>query len=224
MRKAAVLGYWAAIACTVFAIAYSIAQILSVAGVLHFPSDLVTMFIPSLLLAPCFLVVMVCLSLNVERAGMIFPGLGVAFAILYTAMATLVYFTQLSSTIPLAKSIPGFNDPLSFSGKSFTVAIDCLAYAFMSLSTFFTAFAFITRLDRWLFRGLLIHGLLSPFILLSFFFPVLLPLGALWMITFPFAMIQVIRLFYRRKEEVASHVYDEVEEVVLVEELTQSLI
>jgi hypothetical protein len=44
------------------------------------------------------------------------------------------------------------------------------------------------------------------------------------MITFPFAMIQVIRLFYRRKEEVASHVYDEVEEVVLVEELTQSLI
>ena len=76
---------------------------------------------------------------------------------------------------------------LAFHSKSFLMAVDCLGYFFMSLSTFFTAFAFSNV--KWLFRGLLYNGLLLPVLVLAFFYPVFYYVGALWMITFPVAMM-----------------------------------
>jgi hypothetical protein len=42
---------------------------------------------------------------------------------------------------------------------------------------------------------MLFHGFLAPVIIASFFFPVLLFIGALWMISFPFAMMQALFFF-----------------------------
>ena len=77
------------------------------------------------------------------------------------------------------------------------MAIDCLGYFFMSLSTFFAAFAFRHLHHKWLYRALLYNGLLMPILVLAFFHPLLYYAGALWMITFPVAMIQAAKLFRR---------------------------
>lgn len=75
------------------------------------------------------------------------------------------------------------------------MAVDCRGYFFMSLSTFSAAFAFNDEANKWLYRGLLYNGLLMPVLVLAFFFPVFYYVGALWMITFPLAMINAARLF-----------------------------
>jgi hypothetical protein len=73
------------------------------------------------------------------------------------------------------------------------MAVDCLGYFYMSLSTFFAAFAFSSV--KWLFRGLLFNGLLLPVLILAFFYPAFYYVGALWMFTFPVAMLNSARLF-----------------------------
>jgi hypothetical protein len=80
-----------------------------------------------------------------------------------------------------------------FSNNSLMVAVDCLGYGFMSVATFSLAFSFSKK--KWLFISLLCHGLLAPFVVGAFFFPALLAIGALWMITLPFAMIMAMKFF-----------------------------
>lgn len=84
---------------------------------------------------------------------------------------------------------------LLFEPKTFLLAVDCLGYFFMSLSTFFAAFAFKDQKTKWLYRGLLYNGLLMPILVLAFFFPAFYYVGALWMLTFPLAMINAAKLF-----------------------------
>ena len=120
--------------------------------------------------------------------------MGVAFAVLYCAAVTMVYFTQLTVIVPAQlKGELSDKSVLLFDGKSFLMAIDCLGYFFMSLSTFFSAFAF--KENKWLFNGLLWNGTLMPVLVLAFFYPAFYYIGASWMITFPLAMIAAVKFF-----------------------------
>lgn len=193
MNKTIIPGRWAARLSLVLGLIYSIVQILALLHWIPSPYDLIGMFIPSLLLAPAFLVTMACLHYSMENEARLFSFTGAGFALLYCALVSIVYFTQLASIIPLQLRNAAIAPQLLFNGSSIMVAIDCLGYGFMSLATLFTAFAFTQH--RWLYRSLLLHGLLAPVIIASFFFPLLLAAGALWMITFPLAMIQVLKLF-----------------------------
>ncbi|PWT77599.1 MAG: hypothetical protein C5B59_03770 [Bacteroidetes bacterium] len=189
------VGQWSAMLSFIFALAYSVPQIFSELKWIPHPQDLFWLFAPSLLLAPAFMVTMICLHYGANEDEKIWTAIGVAFAILYCADVTLVYFSQLSVVLPrLIRSEINEDYVLAFRAKTFLMAIDCLGYFFMSFSTFFAAFAFIQS-DKWLFRSLLFNGLLMPILVLAFFFPVLYYVGAIWMITFPLAMIQAWRLF-----------------------------
>jgi hypothetical protein len=197
VKYARKIGYWSALSATFFACAYSVAQVLSTAGVLPHPQDLFWLFLPSLFLAPAFLMTMICIHYVVDTEQKIWTAIGISFGIVYVVCICLVYFSQLTVVIPLLlSSTIDETHVLAFVRKSFLMAVDCLGYFFMSLSMLFAAFAF--RLDkskRWLYRGLLWTGLLLPILVLAFFFPFYYYLGALWMILFPLATINAARIF-----------------------------
>jgi len=128
----------------------------------------------------------------------VYTAIASAFAVLYCACVTFVYFTQIAVVIP--KFLQHNIDEtyvLAFSGKSFMVAIDCIGYALMSVATFFAAFAFKNDYKhRWLFGSLLYNGLLAPIIILAFFISAFIFVGALWIITLPMAMISATKMFW----------------------------
>ncbi len=196
------IGLWAAILSLLFAIGYCIPQILSTAKVIPHPQDLFWLFLPSLFLAPTFLLTMVCLHYCAPDELKIWTAIGWSFAILYAMAVSSVYFTQLSVVLPAELKGPlAEKQVLIFESKTYLMAVDCLGYFFMSFSTFFAAFAFKTRETRWLYRGLLWNGSLMPLLVLAFFYPAFFYLGALWMITFPLAMINAAILFYKGRED-----------------------
>jgi hypothetical protein len=188
------IGFWSATLAVIFGLGYSVPQILSVAKVIPHPQDLFSMFLPSLFLAPVFLIAMICLHYTADPGLRIWTAIGAAFGILYCTDVSLVYFIQLSVVLP-AQMNGDINEKqvLLFENKTFLMALDCLGYFFMSLSTFFAAFAF--RKIKWLYRGLLWNGILMPVLILAFFYPVFYFAGALWMITFPLAMINAATFF-----------------------------
>ena len=74
--------------------------------------------------------------------------------------------------------------------------VDLLGYTLMSLSTLFAVPAFASndrgRAARWAFAA---NGLLAPVLLPQVYFPNLIYLGALWLITFPLSMALLATLF-----------------------------
>ena len=187
-------GYWSSTLAVTFGLSYSVPQILSATKIIPHPQDLFWLFLPSLFLAPVFLIAMVCLHYSAHNRLQLWTAIGAAFALLYCADVSLVYFTQLSVVLPAQlKGEIHEKQVLVFDRRTFLVAVDCLGYFFMSLSTFFAAFAF--KKNKWLYRGLLWNGALMPVLVLAYFYPVFYYAGAVWMITFPLAMINAAKFF-----------------------------
>jgi hypothetical protein len=197
MNSVKTIGYWSAILSIFFALAYSVPQIFSELKLIPHPQDLIWLFVPSLFLAPAFMITMICIHYYISAALRIWTAIAMAFAVLYTICATIVYFTQLTVVIPqLLTAQIDETHVLAFHRRSFLMAVDCLGYFFMSLSTLFAAFAFATdESNKWLYRGMLYNGMLLPVLILAFFYPVFYYVGALWMITFPVAMVHAANLF-----------------------------
>jgi hypothetical protein len=190
------IGFGAAVLSAFFGLAYSVPQLLSTAKVLPHPQDLFWLFLPSLFLAPVFLIAMICLHYAAAASLRIWTAIGMSFAVLYCADVTMVYFTQLTVVIPAElRGDLHEKQVLLFEKQTFLTAVDCLGYFFMSISTFFAAFAF--KNSKWLYRGLLWNGALMPILVIAFFYPVFYYIGAVWMITFPMAMINAATFFKR---------------------------
>ena len=188
------IGFRTAVLSVFLGLGYSVPQILSAAKIIPHPQDLFWLFLPSLFLAPVFLIAIICLHYAATASLRIWTAIGMCFAILYCADVTMVYFTQLTVIIPTElKGDLQEKQVLLFDRKTFLMAVDCLGYFFMSFSTFFAAFAF--RNNKWLYRGLLWNGALMPILVLAFFYPAFYYAGAVWMITFPLAMINAARFF-----------------------------
>jgi hypothetical protein len=114
------IGLWSARSSVVFAIGYSIPQILSAARILPYPHDLFWLFLPSLFLASAFVIAMICLHYSVEENSKIWAALGVAFALMYAPLVSMVYFSQLTVVIPpLLKGELNETHVLFFPGKTF---------------------------------------------------------------------------------------------------------
>jgi hypothetical protein len=193
------IGYWSSVLALVFAIGYCIPQLLSSFNVLSHPSDLFWLFLPSLFLAPSFLVAVICLHYSIPPDERIWTTIGIAFAIVYCAFATLVYFTQLTVVIPdLLNSKIDETHVLAFKSRSFLMAVDCLGYFFMSLTTLFSAFAFRAEQKNF-YRWMLANGLLVIIFIPAFFVPFFYYIGAIWMITFPVSMILAAKHFRKHQ-------------------------
>ena len=190
------IGRTAAILSAFFALLYSVFQLLTVFKVIPHPDELFWLFLPSLFLAPSFLISIISLHYSTGAGRKIFTAIAVAFAVIYSAFVVIVYFTQLAIVIPQiqAKAIDETH-LLAFTDKSFMVAVDCMGYTFMNASTFAAAFAFRNEKSKWLYRSLLWNGLLTPVMVAAFFMLPFFYVGGLWIITFPTAMINAAKWF-----------------------------
>jgi len=186
-------GTWMAGASAAAAIAYGIPQLLQVAGVLTDPWDRILIFVPSLALAPLFVLALAAVHVATPPERQVWSLSALALAILYAADVSQVYVTQLGSVIP--HDLAGAGDAVAFAacctpGMPAT-AVDLLGYTYMSLATLVLAPAFPSR--RWLQLALVANGLLAPALIGQLAWPDLIYVGAIWLVTFPAAMILLAR-------------------------------
>ena len=201
------VGFWSAALATVFSTTYVVGQLAEWAGLLgsrggpestSTPLGIVILLTPSLLLGSSFLVLVVSIHEMAAPARRIWSHIAVAFATLYTALISLVYFVQLTWVGPqLAQGHTERTASFLFVPfDSFLYAVDILGYSFMSVATLFAAMVFtgrgLERVARWF---LIANGLLLPFIALQMYFHSLIWIAALWAVTFPGATCALALLF-----------------------------
>jgi hypothetical protein len=207
-----VLGFWSAVLCTVFSLAYVLAQLCEWLGLLGSDGGpnsrstafgLAVLLTPSLLLGVAFVVLMVSIHYLAEPSARIWSHLAVAFAIMYATLISFVYYVQLAFVLPrLARNNTEHIQLLLFEPfDSFLYAVDVYGYSLMSLSTLFAAATFTQPgLERWIRGALIANGCLIPFLSLQMFYPPLIWGGSLWAITFP-AATWLLAIRFRRLPE-----------------------
>ncbi|MFZ5747505.1 MAG: hypothetical protein ACOY45_07580 [Pseudomonadota bacterium] len=184
------LGIWAAWGAVATAIGYGVPQVMQVLGLLPDPLDRILIFAPSLALATCYTLTLAAAAAqaDAEQRGWRYGAL--ALGLLYAGFVSQVYVVQLGVVIPreLAgeAAIPGtpccgFRLPMT--------AVDLLGYTQMSLSTLVLAPSFRGPARGWLVA----NGALAVPIFLQLWWPALLWLGAIWLLTFPVALALVAR-------------------------------
>ena len=205
------VGFWSAALATGFSLTYVVGQLAEWAGLLGSRGGpeststslgIVVLLTPSLLLGSSFLVLVVSIHEMALPARRIWTHIAVAFATVYAALISLVYFVQLTWVGPqLARGDTEGVAPFLFVPfDSFLYAVDILGYSFMSMATLFAAMAFTGRgLERIARRFLIANGLLLPFIALQMFFHSLIWIAALWAVTFP-ASTGALALLFRRSD------------------------
>ena len=196
------IGFYSAILTSIFAIAYSVAQIAVLAVPPTPPWDFVALFVPSLFLAWSFIVMMISIHYYAPEDRKIYSHIGMTFGVLYAALVSIVYFVELSVAVPMVFRGETYPAWLSFTAPSLMVSIDGLGYVFMALATLFASQVFTTqkqqRLIRWSFFA---NGLLSIVIFLAVYIPSLTLIGALWIITMPASAIATILLFHKQQKQ-----------------------
>ena len=203
------LGCWSAIAATVCALTYDVAQLAEWAGWLgsrggpessSTPLGLYVLLTPSLLLGPAFLVMMVCVHRRAAPGWRAWSHAAVAFATIYAALTGIVYFVQLTLVAPrLAQGRVAGIEPLLFVPfDSVLYAVDILGYTFMCVAMLFAARSFEGGgIERSVRRWFSATGLLFPFLALQMYVHGLIWIASLWAITFPAATISLAVLFRR---------------------------
>jgi hypothetical protein len=204
------LGYWSGFFASLFSIIYIVGQfaewfsLLGSGGGPENPSTalgLIVLLIPSLLLAPSFALLMLCVHYYAPDDKKVWSHAGIMFATVYAVMISINYYVQLTLVVPhmMRGEIESIRPFLFTPFDSFIYSVDVLGYSFMSLSTLFAAFVFNgTGLERTVRRFMIANGLLIPFLALQIYYHPLIWPSSLWAITFPGATISLAMLFRRK--------------------------
>lgn len=207
------LGFWSALAASLFSLVYVVAQLAEWVGLLGSAGGpesastslgLVVLLTPSLFLGTAFVILLVSVHYSVPAERRVWSHLGIVFGTLYAVLVSVNYYVQLTFVLPhlLRDDVGGGVHPFLFVPfDSFLYSVDLLGYSFMSLATLFVAFAFTgPGLERIVRRFLLANGLLLPFLALQIYYPPLIWIASLWAITFPGATISLALLFRRTSQ------------------------
>jgi hypothetical protein len=204
------LGYWSGLFASFFSLIYVVGQLaewfgwLGSGGGPENPSTvlgLIVLLVPSLLLAPSFALLMVCVHEYAPDEKKVWSRAAIVFAAVYAVMVSLNYYVQLTLVVPhmMRGEVESIRPFLFTPFNSFIYSVDVLGYSFMSLSTLFAAFVFTGEgLERTAHRFLVANGLLIPFLALQIYYHPLIWPASLWAITFPGATISLTMLFKRR--------------------------
>jgi hypothetical protein len=203
------VGFWSAVAATAFSISYVVGQLAEWSGMLGSrggPASgstvlgLVVLLTPSLFLGSSFLLLVVSIHQVALPGRKVWSHAAVAFATVYAALISVVYFVQLTFVAPrIARGqTQGIEAFLFVPFDSFLYAVDILGYSFMSVATLLAARVFtgggLHRAVRWFLTA---NGLLLPFIALQMYFHPLIWVAALWAVTFPGSTWTLAILFRR---------------------------
>lgn len=183
---------WAAF---LFSLSYNVCQILDIAGLFTPAWGLFAVVLPSLFLAWSWLALISSIHSAAVAASKLWTQLSLSFGIAYATLNSLVYIVQLAVVVPEAlRGGLGMSNSFALAeGKAFT-AVNAAAYFLLSLSAFFLAFSY-PRLKNFRFVriALVSHGAVGPIVLAILYIPALLPVGAIWMLTFAAVCIGIIR-------------------------------
>jgi hypothetical protein len=194
------VGFWSAVIVASTAIAFDITVVAS--RLLPAPWDVVGALVPSLVLAPAFLALIVSVHSSVPEEMRVWTRLAAAFAAVYVPLTTSAYVVELAVVEPLV--MRGHADRVALLTltrmDSVLNAVDGLGYAFMSLAAVFAALAFEGgRLERWIRRLFIATGILAVPILLTYFVDRgFIYVAGLWGITVPGAGI-LLAIYFRRR-------------------------
>jgi hypothetical protein len=203
------LGFWSAVLATVFSITYIVGQLAEWLGLLGSQGGpessstvlgITVLLTPSLFLGSSFLVLVVSIHNCASGERRVWSHAAIAFATIYAALISIVYFVQLTLVAPrlLRGDTAGIEMLIFVPFDSFLYAVDILGYSFMSVATLFAAMVFTGRgLERVVHWFLVANGLLLPFLALQMYFHSLIYVAALWAITF-LGSTWSLALFFRR--------------------------
>jgi hypothetical protein len=168
------LGFWSAVLTAVIAAVQFAVGILTPArsgpfasteNIIHYPYTNVASFIPmdylwlypGFLLAPTFVVLLVCIHHYAADDNKIFSQIGLSFALIYAAVITADYFIQWTVAVPSISSgeTEGFSLFTQYNPHGIFIALESLGYLMMSAALLFAAPVFargrLERAIRWLF-------------------------------------------------------------------------
>jgi hypothetical protein len=195
------IGFWAGSAACAATIAYDVAQVLQVLGVLHYPLDEILIFGASLCIVVPFVLEMLALHYSTPIERRFWTHAGLIFTTMYAVFATANYVIQLTTVIPA--KLRGMADTvrvLEQTPHSLLWNFDAIAYMAMGL----TALLIIPALrrsgfERWVRLACMAHVVATVLAGIVYFSPTysnkLLMLGFPWGITAPCFMLLVgIRL------------------------------
>lgn len=194
----ALLGFWSAILTALFTTLFLVGALLGTMGLLPQPWDVLIPVGASLLLAPSFVVMMVSIHYAAPDEKKIWSHLGIAFAILYAALISIVYVTWLFVVEPhVLRGQANQVALLVFAPGSFLQMVDGLGYTFMGVALFFAAPVFAgKRLDNWIRWLCLLSGPGALLVFLSYI-SYITSLGvAEWIITPVLAIL--LAVYFRR--------------------------
>ena len=201
------LGFWSALLTGVFSLLFTFGLILGTGNLLPLPWDIVIPVGASLLLAPSFVVMMVSVHYAAPAEKKIWSHLGIAFAVIYAALASIVYVTWLFVIEPhVLRGEANQVALLTFTPGSFLQMIDGLGYTFMGVATLFAAPVFAgKRLEKWIRWLCLLNGPGAVMVFLSYVsygilgLPLLygLLLGVWWSFLIP-ALAISLAVYFRR--------------------------
>ena len=195
------LGFWSAALAASASLVFLVASVPVLLGAVAPPWDNVLTLVPSLLLAPALLALLVCVHTTTPDDKKVWSHLAVAFAGVYVALVSVVYVVELAVVEPLImRGDVASAGLLTIEPGGVLNAIDGLGYAFLGLALLFAAPVFagrgLDRLTRWL---LLANGAAVVPILLTYFVDraFLVIAGPIWGIAIPTVSV-LLAIWFRR--------------------------
>jgi MFS family permease len=206
------LGFWSAVIIVLLAISIDVGMIVST---ILFPMTSITSietyassfssfqmlpFIPSLLLAPVFVIMMLCIHYYASQEKKVLSQLGFSFALICAAVLSIHYYIQLTVVQQgiLNNELSGLWQFAAPNPHSFFWAFAALGYGFMGIALLFVAPIFKEKSEnavKWLFIA---NGLVGIAFLIGNalgFFLVNIFASFVWGVLFPIASILMAKKF-----------------------------
>lgn len=199
------VGYWSGLVAFASTVAYGMAQILQVAGILHFPLDEILIYGASLCIVVPFVLEMLSFHYLTEKDKQFWTHASLIFVIIYAVFVTANYVVQLATVIP--SKLSGISEAirvLDQTPHSLFWNYDAVGYISMGLATLF-AIPAVRKVgfEKWVRISLIAHALVTPLITIVYFYPTysqtLLFLGFPWAITAPLFMLLLAIMLRRRQ-------------------------
>jgi len=198
------VGFWSGLIAFLATMAFNIAQLLQLFGILIFPFDQILIYGFSLCIVIPFMLAMLALHYVAPLDKKFWSHAALLFTVMYVVFVTANYVVQLATVIPMTlNGAAGEVRILIQSPHSLFWDFDAIGYIFMGLSTLFAVPVFRKQgFQKWVRYCFLAHALVTPLIAFVYFYPnfsdELLIIGIPWAITAPVSMLLLALMF--RKE------------------------
>ena len=203
--KISEVGYWSGLTAFTAIVAYDLAQILQLFGVLQFPIDEILIYGTSLCIVVPFVLEMLSLHYLTEKDKQFWTHASLIFTTFYAIFVTANYVVQLATVIPSKlRETSGDILLLEQTPHSMFWDYDAIGYISMGLATLFAIPALRNiGFERWVRMSFLAHALVTPLITIVYFYPTysasLLFLGFPWAITAPLFVV-LLAIMLRKKQ------------------------